>query len=599
MKHYFAFLTLVAAFSISFNTPQQGTHIYPQGFFQSPVGHSLRIAGTFGELRPNHFHAGIDISPAKSGSAEPIYAAAEGYVSRIKISSTGYGNALYIAHPNGFTTLYAHLLDYADIIEDFVRTEQYKSEKFDIDITLQTNQLPIAKGQQIGLMGTTGASLGVHLHFEIRDSQTEEVINPFLFGIMPADNIAPTMQGLKMYLLDEKNEVLETRFVSLSRQGNTYMVAGDTLSINAPKVAFALKTFDTHNGESGTNGVYSIETQRDGATIHHFKAERFRFDESRYLNAHIDYEEHLSRKTMLNRLWRMAGNQLSMYESEVNAGIIGVQAQSAKINVTSKDLHGNAATLVFFVKQNAYQAPLSNAAKNSNYQYVLPVNQESVIKNNDLVAYFPKNTLYENLYMRYQMSDERGNGQTFSSVHHLHDYKTPAHAAFKVGIMPTNLPDNLRSKAYIAYCRNDAAYIYSFGGKWDSLGYLVANANRFGNFCVMTDLTPPNVAPISMPDRISPDGGFSFRATDNIDNLDGDDIYFRATIDGKWALMEFDRKNNLLRLRLENRWDEGKHDFKLVVTDHKGNEKVIEKSFEIGEVAVRLSSPKKYKKKKK
>ena len=225
----------------------------------------------------------------------------------------------------------------------------------------------------------------------------------------------------------------------------------------------------------------------------------------------------------------------------------------------------------------------------------MPVNKESVIKNNDLVAYFPKNTLYENLYMRYRMSDERGNGQTFSSTHHLHDYKTPAHAAFKVALMPSNLPENLRSKAYISYCRNDAAYIYSFGGKWDSSGYLVADVNRFGNFCVMTDLTPPQVSPISFPDRVNPDGIFTFRATDNIDNLDGDDIFFRATIDGKWTLMEFDKKSNVLKLRLENRWDEGKHDFRLVVTDHKGNERVIEKSFEVDDAAAKSSSPKKAK----
>ena len=143
---------------------------YPKDYFQSPVGRSFNLAGTFGELRPNHFHAGIDIRHSGHGIGDPIYAPAEGYVSRIKIAAGGYGNALYINHPNGYTTVYGHLDRYRDDIAAWIKKTQYEKEKFDIDVELTPDLFPVQKGQQVANMGNTGASAGPHLHFEDRKS---------------------------------------------------------------------------------------------------------------------------------------------------------------------------------------------------------------------------------------------------------------------------------------------------------------------------------------------------------------------------------------------------------------------------------------------
>ncbi|MFM2268539.1 MAG: hypothetical protein RL757_1980 [Bacteroidota bacterium] len=585
MKHFPTFLTVCAAAALflSFDNPKKAVRDYPKDFFQSPVPHSVSISGSFGELRPNHFHSGIDIRPASSGVTEPILAAGDGYVSRIKIAPSGYGNALYITHPNGYVTVYGHLDRYATAIQEYARKKQYEQESFEVDLTPAPNELPVSKGQQVAMMGNTGHSFGMHLHFEIRDAATEETVNPFLFGISPADHIAPSMQSLKIYLLNEKNEVTGSQFASVRKtSGNQYTIDGNLLSLNAAKVAFALKTFDRHDGDSGENGVFSIETQRDDQTIHRFVAERFSFSETRYINAHLDFQEQNSRKALLNRLWRLPGNQLSMYESEVNAGIVDLSATPARMHVTARDVAGNAATLDFQVASSGNGISLPPP---SNYQYLLPVNEESIVKIEGATIYFPKNALYENLYLKLTATNNVGSSNTFSQTIHVHDVLTPVHAPFKIGLRADNLPPELQSKAFIGYCRRSDGNIYTIGGKFDAAtGLWTGQSDKFGNFCVMTDQIAPRVQTLNLPEKINSENGrISFKINDNFEAMgaEASNLKFRATIDEDWILMEYEQKSDMIWHKFSGDIADGKHRFKLVVTDPCGNETVIEKEIEL------------------
>ena len=298
MKHLLQKLAAILGFIALFtsfddpitSTPNPTPPQYPTNYFQSPVIGLLVLSGTFGELRANHFHSGIDIKPTQRGSNEGIFSAADGYVSRIRVQEGGYGQALYIAHPNGYTTVYGHLEKFAPDIQAYTRQKQYEKQQFEVDLVLQPNELPMRQGQNIGAMGNRGHSFGQHLHFEIRDSKTEKAINPLLFGLSVPDNTPPEMNGLKVYLMDDKNEVVGTRYVNLTRKSsNQYAIVGDTLDVAAQNVAFALRTNDSHSRESGENGIFSLDLTCNDAPIYHFSTETFGFNETRYINAHLDY----------------------------------------------------------------------------------------------------------------------------------------------------------------------------------------------------------------------------------------------------------------------------------------------------------------------
>ena len=194
------FLLTCLYFCISIQGYSQGP--YPKNYFSSPIPDSLlQLAGNFGEIRPNHFHAGLDIRTANQEGMK-ILAVADGYVSRIKISATGYGKCLYITHPNGFVSVYGHLKSYNDSIGKFAKAAQYALELFEIEVFPKENELPVKKGQLVALSGNTGGSSGPHLHFEMRDEKTESAINPLLFGYNVKDNIKPVIKALYLYQFD-------------------------------------------------------------------------------------------------------------------------------------------------------------------------------------------------------------------------------------------------------------------------------------------------------------------------------------------------------------------------------------------------------------
>ena len=226
-------LILATIFLFSFNTfnTYEADKEYPQNYFRSPVSGTIRLSGTFGELRPNHLHAGIDIKARDGKIGQSLYAAADGYVSRIKMQSGGYGKVLYIDHPNGYTTVYAHMHEFDKEVEDYVKMMQKEKESFAVELYPEPNQFVFEKGDKVGKLGMSGRSFGPHLHFEIRDTKTEKPINPLLFGINVSDNIPPRIHQLKIYNLNDKRETQKTKTIDLLKNGKKYSVRKDTLTI--------------------------------------------------------------------------------------------------------------------------------------------------------------------------------------------------------------------------------------------------------------------------------------------------------------------------------------------------------------------------------
>lgn len=560
----------VLAFSFTSETPKD----YPQNYFRSPVNHPIRLSGTFGELRPNHFHAGIDIKTSNGGVGDPLFSVADGYVARIKVQAGGYGNALYIKHPNGYTSVYAHLHKFSKELADFVKQKQYEQRSFSVDIYPDAGQFSFKKGDQIGQLGNSGSSQGPHLHFEIRDSRTQKPINPLLFGFQMADNRAPKMHQLKIYNLNDKRETLDTKVYNLTQVGRGYKVKGDTLTIGAWRAGFGLKVYDHHDNVTNWNGIYKLEMRVDDQKVYDFDMETFSFNETRYLNAHIDYKDRITKKAYFNRCYTLPGNRLTIYNEKVNQGVVTLhKGKPSKITMIASDVDGNESMLEFWVKRG--EVP---TVQPETFNYALIQNEDNLIETDQLYLKVPRGALYENLYLKYSSSPENSAGY-YSNVHHVHDYKTPVHRYFDLGIKPTKtIPENLRNKAFVAYCDKDNR-VFNCGGSWKN-GRLQTKIRSLGDYCIMVDDIAPTITPVSFRYDMKGRSKMSFKITDNYPTSGrAKGLSFKATVDGRWILLEHDGKKDLLTHHFDGRIKPGEHQLRLVVEDNRGNRKVFEKQF--------------------
>lgn len=542
---------------------------YPKNYFQSPVAGDIRLSGSFGELRPNHFHAGIDIRHKEGRTNEPIFAAADGYIGRIKIQGGGYGQAIYIIHPNGFTTVYGHLEKFVPAVQKFVRDKQYLDKKFEQDVTFDSTQFKVHKGEQIANMGNRGNSFGEHLHFEIRETVSEKTINPLLFGINLNDKSAPNLKGIKVYEF-EKEEVVNERSVTVKKSGNNYSLAVDTLEVSSDRIAFSINATDGSEGSNGNNGIYSLRVFADSQLIYKFTAEAIAFSESRFVNAHMDYEEHVNTHQYAHRTFLLPGNFLSMYDSVVNRGIITVLEKPKTVNIEVGDVNGNVSKLKIILKRKSNSA-INNFSK-TNSQYFLPYNEGSLINFNNAQLRFPIGCLYQNLNLRLGVT-ETENGQ-LSPTYQIQDTHTPLHTDFEIAIQPTvSIPDSMRAKVFMAYCQNSDSKISNLGGSFRSDGFFSCKNDAFGNYCLKYDTTRPTIRNItSSRTKKSKPTKLAFIIKDNF-YAGGETAWkYTATADDQFFLLEFDAKNNLLFYNLdENRISLGEHKVVIMVTDFSGN----------------------------
>jgi Peptidase family M23 len=570
---FFFSLCLVWGFTSPSTPTAQG---YPQGYFMSPVGHAIELTGNFGELRPNHFHTGLDIRPAKSGESEPIFAAAEGYISRIQIEPSGYGNLLEITHPNGFTSVYAHLDRINDDLNNYTKENQYQRESFQVELFPTPNQFPIQKGQQIGMMGNTGGSQGMHLHFEIRDAASGQPLNPLLFGIYVADNKAPIFYEMRAYFLNANNESYGSRSFSLRDKKGNYTIQNDTLTIPAERIGLGIRTYDEMDALDNKNGIFSFEEYLDSTLSFGYNFETIAFNESRYVNAHLDYRAWKRSNTYLNRCYRLPGNKLSLYKNAINDGVITLPPnRPVKVELRTKDVAGNEAKLLFWLQRSESLEFPSPAA----YSQVFDCEKTNDFSNNEMALHLPEGCLYENLYFKYDMT-QGASSAVYSPTHHLHEDYVPMHKGGELKVRPSGpIYEALRSKYFLAYYDHNGD-VSACGGTWEG-EMLKIKTYAFGDYCVMLDTIAPSIKPISFKTDLKNASKMSFRIKDNFENARGaEGIGFRATVDGAWILMEYDPKSNSITHRFDNKKiGIGEHQLKIVVKDNRENVRVFESLF--------------------
>ncbi len=542
---------------------------YPQNYFISPIDIPINLSGTFGELREDHFHSGMDI---RTGEVEglKVHAVADGYVSRIKIAPDGYGNALYITHNNGYVSVYGHLQRYNKTIGDYVKKEQYKLESFEVDLYPDKGLLPVKQGDVVALTGNTGSSGGPHLHFEIRDEATQETINPLLFGFKIQDSTSPVINMIKVYPVGDGSQIdhktTESEYFT-KNNGKSYSLSKmDTLIISG-KVYFGINTYDPFNSGNNKNGVYSIRLLVDSTQVYEQDVERFAFDETRYINSLIDYKEFILNNRRVQKSYIQPNNHLTIYKNTIHKGVVQFDDDALHtVRYDVSDAAGNVSELRFHVLSrnfNTDTAYISNQKESEGELFTYT--SDNTFKTEDLVLNVPGAALYDTLYFRYQLKPALK--KSFSKVHQLdYDY-VPLHTWCSLSIRPDSLPARLQNKSVIVKIGKDGK-ITSTGGEWNN-GFVTTNIREFGDYCIMADTVKPEIKPVNFtPGKtLSSQNNLKVMITDELSGIKS----YRGTLNGQWILMDYDEKNDLLIYNFDDRIKKGTNDLVITVSDNKNN----------------------------
>lgn len=550
-------------FTLLFSLLSLTSYSQNKDYYRSPLNIPINLAGSFGEVRPNHFHSGIDIKTNQKESY-PVYAVADGYVSRLRVQIAGFGNAIYINHPNGTTSVYAHLSAYNPLITQFVLYNQYQNKSFETDFNLIPIEIPVKKGDIIAYTGNTGGSVAPHLHFEIRDTQTEETINPLSFDFGVIDHIKPIINTLTIYYLNEQpfsNHITKKIFNVVGRNGN-YTLPG---VINTSwEFGLGIQTYDVLDGNANKNGIYSINFYIDDTLISEIAFDKFKFEDTRSVNSYIDYAEQLTSGRIIQKTFISPGNPSDLYKKTENNGRVHLKdllIHQGKLIIT--DIKGNTSTLNFKLK-NSQQTDAIPFISNINY---LPFNQEYSLVNNDFKILIPKNTLFENENFQYKKLP-KANSTYHSLSYEIGNVFTPLSTPFNLWVKPDS---DLIKKDKAVIVNQKGVYQ---GGMIDG-DFIKASIKNFGTFHIAVDDTPPFIQPLNPQINYSKSANISFKISDNLSGIKS----FNAYIDNQWVLMEYDYKRKLLWHTFNEISTFGKHTFKLVVADAKENENIYETIF--------------------
>jgi hypothetical protein len=522
---------------------------YPQGYFQWPVGAAVGLAANFGELRPNHYHMGLDCRTDRKQNM-PVYAAASGYIAKVKIEPSGFGRAIYINHPNGLTTLYAHLNDFNPALEKYVTEQQYSRQQWNVFLDIPAGLFPVNKGDFIAFSGNTGGSQGPHTHFEIRDTRTDKVLNPLLFGFPISDNIPPDIIRLALY--DRRLSTYEQtpKMIPLKKINGIYQpVAGD-LVVNTDRVSFAITAYDRYTGSTNQNGIYSAILFDNEEAVCGFEMDSITYDETRYLNAHIDYKLRSRGGPYLQHLSDLPGYTGGIYRIHAGDGVIALAGETAHaIRIVVSDAKGNSSVIRLKIKVSPDAMP-----------HVVQTDQPmfhpgfiNVFENDNLHFYLPEKSLYDSFRFRYKEMPAAAGG----TIYQLHDAAVPVHNYFPVSIRA----------AFPAADTSKIVMKRSYGAKDDYVkatghnGWYTARFREFGNFQLVVDNVPPVISPVSMSrSRIA------FSISDNTEVLD----HFTALLDGNWLRFSNDKGRTFI-YTFDAHCPPGPHTLKITVEDQAGN----------------------------
>ena len=540
---------------------------YPKDYFRNPLDIPIYLAGNFGECRPGHFHSGMDIKTLGEEN-QPVHAAADGYISRIKMEKGGFGHAIYITHPNGYTTLYAHLNNFFPALEQALKAEQYAKERWDIDKRFGPDDFPVAKGQLIAWSGNTGASTAPHLHFEIRNTQTEHPLNGEQFGFEVVDKTPPVLYDMTLY----NGKIYEdsTLNVTLTRQGNTFVpkqtdarqfhVNHDTVEVRAGLTGIGINTDDFMDGSDNTLAPYTISWFLDDTLQGKITIDDIGYDETRYINAYADYKTHELKHRWEVSLFRLPGNKLGKLYSHLNhyQGRMLLPLGSVhKVTLQVTDDRDNTSAMTFYARatQPWQPSPMPKGSK------LFAYNTDNEFNAPGVSFTLGEQQLYDSIYFTYNKSVLKG---ALSDRYSLHESYVPLHRYFDLKLRPNKpIPISLRSKVAMRYSDGEDEDGRAAG--LTENGWYTARVRDFGDYWLVTDTVPPVIRSLQKSANLSAAAQITFEVKDELTSVK----HFEGVLDGKWIC--FEQHGNLFFYKFDEHCPKGKHQLVFKAEDENGN----------------------------
>ncbi|WP_339625661.1 M23 family metallopeptidase [uncultured Winogradskyella sp.] len=540
---------------------------YPQDYFRNPLDIPTVLAGTFAELRSTHFHGGLDIKTQQKEGLK-VYAAANGYISRIKISHFGYGKAIYITHPNGYTTVYGHLQKFSKRLEDYIKDCQYAKESFEVEVFPNTTELLINTDEVIAYSGNTGGSGGPHLHFEIRDNQ-ERPINPMLFGYDIKDTTAPYVSGIYAYTKDENAVVNgETKRIPLRlipNKNGSYDVEKITAYGN---IGFGVVSNDKQDLAPNNNGVSNIQTFYNGNKSLEIDFKRFSFEETKHIKRLVDYEYYRTHKSKIQKLFIEQNNPLSLYKDAYDNGYIKIEDSTSSVyKIRIRDFKQNE-TWVSIPIEGKQSSVVNEENINTLDKSLVYSDKTTKLESGNVSVSFYANTVYDNVLIDFKVN---------SDTLHLHEDKIPLQKNFYINYDVTNYKTEHQDKIFIArlygyYKRPSYVYTKRKGN------ILSAGSKMFGTYTIAMDTVSPTIKPVNFQDDkwLSKYRYLKVKIDDELSGISK----YRATVNGQWILMEYDYKTKtLIHDFNDGIIKDTKNELKIIVTDNVGNSSTFEATF--------------------
>lgn len=527
-----------------------------------PLDIPLKLSGTFGEFRPTHFHAGLDIkTQGKEGFK--VSSIKAGSVRRIKVATTGYGKCLYIQHADGTTSVYAHLKKFAPKIESFIKAYQYEKETFLTQKFLKLGEMTIEQGEVIGYSGNTGGSLGPHLHFEIRDTKAETALNPLQLGFEIPDSIRPVVQGFYRYKMDE-NGLSEKTQLPLERiNDSVYQV--DLQRLGGTH-AFGIRLFDRQDLSSNRNGIYKATVKVNGEETFSYTFDKIDFRDGKKIDALIDYPIYREERIRIQKLFRDLDVDYSFLPKTAPNGFVDFEKDRAyQIEIIVEDYTRNKTYISFYVEgKEDFPADAITAMKNpieTDKDYLFAFDQHEV--------YVPKNTFYQTIDL---VIEEKKDTLIIEEI------PFPQRKGFELSIaIPKALDSIERQQLSLAIYdpnekKEEEQLRYVWTAKKDSI--LQTKYAYAGQYVLTKDSLAPTIKPLNFKDQQWM-SNYKFLEVEVDDTFSGIKSY-RATINGQWILMEHEPKDKTLTYNFADiEFDQTQLDFELEVEDQVGNTSVF------------------------
>ncbi len=539
---------------------------YPQDAFRSPLDIPLILAGTFGELRSNHFHGGIDIK-TQQRQGLPVYSIGDGSVTRIKISHWGYGKAIYVAHPNGYTSVYAHLKKFSPEIEAYIKRVQYKKQSYQVEVFPDYGEVKVEKGQVIAYSGNTGGSSGPHLHFEIRSSVTEKPTNPLLYGYEVRDATNPVLSQIFAYPLSDGaiiNRSNSKAQINFSKQKDGTFLADKVTAMGTIGLGFI--GFDRQDMAANKNGVYRVRQIINGQVYTDYDFETFSYGETRYINTLIDYDHYGKSRKRIQRLFKESGNRLSIYNTLKNDGKITVkEGLSYTAELLLEDLEGNVTKAIIPIEGK--KEPLEIKKELETTENYLIAKKPNNYNLGAAKVYFPSNTFYKDFYIDLKKDDDTVK---------IHNNRVAAHRNFTVTFDVSKYSKEKQKKMFIA--RLDRKMKANYASTYKRGNTFTTRTRNLGTYTLAMDTVAPKIRSKNFKEKQWLNN-YSYLSLMISDDLSGIDTY-SATLNGDWILMEYEPKKKTITYNFDDKiLNEKKCQLEVVVTDNVGNSTTFTSTF--------------------